>query len=149
VQAGEGGRAHRPAAIPIEGFELTRRGAFAALDQLRGFPYSKRIINLHLSALERGVADPHDAPRPPLLIDGKTGRAWTSAKHLGTFVRHDLDRIEGISDPAIAGRVAEHGCERRPTRVWDRSDRKRRECIEMILIGLPEMPEPPAEDEGV
>jgi hypothetical protein len=140
---------YRRVAIPIEGFELTRRGAFAALDALRNFPYSKRAINLHLRAVERQQADPNDAPRPPLLIDAKTGREWTSASHLGAFIRHDLERPESINDRAISGRVVENGGERRPMSVWDRSDRKRRECIGMVLIGLPEEAEAPAEDEGV
>lgn len=134
-------------ALPITGYELGRRGAFQALDALRTYPYSKRAINLYIAAVERGITTPGDAPpRPPLLIDETTGRAWTSAKHLGTFVRHDRDRAEPITDTALVGRVLEQGCERLELNVWDRSDRKRRERIKMVLIGFPEPPERPADD---
>lgn len=149
AEADEWVQEYRRVAVPIEGFELTRRGAYAALDALRGFPYSKRAINLHLRAVERQQADPDDAPRPPLLIDAKTGREWTSATHLGAFIRHDLERPESINDKAIAARVVENGGERWRLSVWDRSDSKREKRVKMVLIGLPQEAEAPAEDEGV
>lgn len=145
-EAGEWIDDYRRHAEEIEGHELGRRGAYHALDALRRFPYSKRAIHLHIAALERGEHRDH-APRPPLLIDAETGRAWTSVTHLGTFVRHDRDRPDGISDTALVGRVLEHGCERWALNVWDRPDRQRVERIKMVLVGFPELPEPPADDD--
>lgn len=136
---------YQEAAEPIEGHELSRGRAFAAVDALRHFPYSKRAINLHLAAQERGHMSVE--PQPPLLIDNRTKRAWTSITHLGTYVRHGRDFAETISDTALAGRVLEHGCQRRALNVWDRSDRKRSKRISIVLIGFPAAPEPPEQDD--
>jgi hypothetical protein len=146
-EAGEWIDEYQRVGRPIEGYDLGRRLVFAALAALRGYPYSKRAINLHAAALERGQARVDEAPRPPLLIDGRTGRAWTSVTHLGTYVRHDRDFAGAINDGALVGRVLEHGCERRALNVWDRTDRKRRERINMVLIGFPALPEPPEQDD--
>jgi hypothetical protein len=136
---------YRDAATRIEGHDLTRRGVFASLETLRDWPYSKLAIGLHRAAEERGQTGVAP-PRPPLLID-EHGREWTSMRHLGTFIRHDIERAEAISDRALAGRVQEIGGQRRKLNVWDRTDRARQERIGMVLVGFPPAPEMPDEDD--
>jgi hypothetical protein len=135
------------AAVALEGHELGRRGGFKALEALRAWPYSKRVIGLYLHAVERGQGNGLEPPRPPLLVDARTGRGWTSARHLGTFVRHDLDAIGAVRDGELVGRALEVGCERLDLSLWDRSDRRRSKRIGMVLVGFPEAIEPPVEDE--
>ena len=139
---------YRRAAVVVEGHEIGRRVAFAAVAALRAWPYSKRTLGLYLAALERGHGEGLEPPVPPLLVDARTSREWTSARHLGTFVRHDLDAVGAVRDGELVGRALEVGCERLDLNVWDRSDRRRSKRIAMVLVGFPEPPEPPDEDEN-
>ena len=104
------------------------------------YPYSKRQINLWLSARWSACG-----PETPLrcrrarrwAIDGKGG-GWTSITHLATYVRWGRDQPATISSEALAGRVVELGAERWTARAWDATTRQRQDRIVTVLVRLPD-----------
>jgi hypothetical protein len=116
---------------------------YATLDRIRGWPYSKRHINLWLNDVERyDTKDP--APQPPLGVDGKGGE-WTSITHLATYVRWGRDQPGAIANDALAGRVVELGGGRWKASAWDTTTRQRQTRINMVLVRLPAVDEDPDE----
>ncbi len=117
---------------------LAKRDLYATLDALRCYPYSKRQINLWLSAMERlrpGERAPQP-PAPPLFVVDKDAE-WTSITHLATYVRWGRDQPGTISNKALAGLVVELGGERQRMRAWNDSKRERQHQICTVLVRLP------------
>ena len=141
---------YRRDANRTEGWDFeTGESKYQFLCALRDWPYSKQELGLWRARRERiNPDDPQPPkPRPPLFVvsneDG-TEDEWTSAGHLGTYLRHhDGENSITVDAKSMGSFVGVLGGQRRPMQAWGQTHSNRADKADLILIRLPRLCEDP------